>query len=175
MDEKWIISSAKTVGRSHKKDNIPCQDSVCSRVDNGVSVIALSDGCGSAPLSHYGSDITVKALCELFVKDFDKLYECSVSELRQIVIADILDKIAAFIKSRPSLTSEVKRSSPEHYERFKATWGGYEQIDRIYPLTLFDATLQFVALKGGRMIVGRLGDGVIELTLPPDFRSREPE
>ena len=70
MTDKWIIHSAKTVGRLHVREDIPCQDSVASLQENGVSVIALSDGCGSSPLSHYGSDITVKAVCDLFVNKY---------------------------------------------------------------------------------------------------------
>ena len=44
MTDRWIINSGATVGRSHIRENIPCQDSVLSKNENGVYVIALSDG-----------------------------------------------------------------------------------------------------------------------------------
>ena len=98
MSDKWIINSARTVGRSHIRENIPCQDSVASQSADGVFVVALSDGCGSAPLSHYGSDITVKAVCDLILNDFDALYAGDDNEIRKRVIAAIVQRIRGFIK-----------------------------------------------------------------------------
>lgn len=161
MTDKWIINSAKTVGRSHIRENIPCQDSVASLQKNGVSVIALSDGCGSAPLSHYGSDITVKALCELFVNNFDALYGGDGNTVRKAVVSTIVEQLKSFIKTNSKIIADFKRSNPGHYEKFKNNWRGFTQAEKIYPLTLFDATVQFVAAKDDKIIVGRLGDGVI--------------
>ena len=161
MTDKWIINSAKTVGRSHIRENIPCQDSVASLQKNGVSVIALSDGCGSSPLSHYGSDITVKALCDLFANNFDLLYNGDDNAVRKAVVSTIVEQLKSFIKTNTEMISEFKRNNPGHYEKFKNNWPGFSQIEKIYPLTLFDATVQFVAIKDDKIIAGRLGDGII--------------
>jgi hypothetical protein len=161
VTDKWIINSAKTVGRSHIRENIPCQDSVASLQQNGVSVIALSDGCGSSPLSHYGSDITVKALCNLFANNYDALYRSDDDAIRKTVVSAIVEELKGFIKTNAEMVSEFKRSNPGHYEKFKSNWPGFAQVDKIYPLTLFDATVQFVAVKGEKIIAGRLGDGII--------------
>lgn len=161
MTDKWIINRAKTVGWSHIRDNIPCQDSVASLQQNGVSVIALSDGCGSSPLSQYGSDITVKSLCDLFANNYDVLYSSDDNVIRKTVVSSIVEAVKEFIKTNADMVSEFKRNNPWHYEKFKRNWPGYSQIDKIYPLTLFDATVQFVAVKGEKIIAGRLGDGII--------------
>ena len=161
MTDKWIINSAKTVGRSHIRENIPCQDSVASLQKNGVSVIALSDGCGSSPLSHYGSDITVKALCDLFANNFDLLYTGDDNAVKKAVVSTIVEQLKSFIKTNTEMISEFKRNNPGHYEKFKNNWPGFSQIEKIYPLTFFDATVQFVAIKDDKIIAGRLGDGII--------------
>ena len=161
MTDKWIINSAKPVGRSHMRESIPCQDSVASLQRNGVSVIALSDGCGSAPLSHYGSDITVKALCDLFVSRYDELYDSDENTVKKTVVSAIMEGLKLFIKANAEMISEFKRKNPAHYEKFKSNWPGFTQSDKIYPLTLLDATVQFVAVKGDTIIAGRLGDGII--------------
>lgn len=161
MADKWIINSAKTVGRSHIRENIPCQDSVESLQKNGVSVIALSDGCGSAPLSHYGSNITVKALCDVFVNNYDDLYNSDDNKIRNTVVMAIVERLRDFITDNPKIVSDFKRDNPQHYEKFKNNWPGFTQIEKLYPLTLFDATVQFVAVKDDKIIAGRLGDGVI--------------
>ena len=106
MTDKWIINSAKTVGRSHIRENIPCQDSVASLQKNSVSVIALSDGCGSSPLSHYGSDITVKALCDLFANNFDLLYNGDDNAVRKAVVSTIVEQLKSFIKTNTEMISE---------------------------------------------------------------------
>ena len=161
MTDKWIIHSAKTVGRLHVREDIPCQDSVASLQENGVSVIALSDGCGSSPLSHYGSDITVKAVCDLFVNNYDELYNGDDDTIRKAVVSAVVEQLKLFINTNAEIISECKRTNPTHYEKFKSSRLGFVQAEKIYSLTLFDATVQFVAVKGERVIAGRLGDGVI--------------
>ena len=161
MSDKWIINSAKTVGRSHIRENLPCQDSVASLQKNGVSVIALSDGCGSAPLSHYGSDVTVKALCDILVSDFDKLYDGDENNTRQAIVTAIIENVRKFMSDNSHIVFDFKLNNPQHYEKFKNNWPGFTQAEKIYPLTLFDATVQFVAVKEDKVMAGRLGDGVI--------------
>lgn len=161
MTDKWIINSAKTVGRLHLRENLPCQDSVASLQKNGVSVIALSDGCSSSPFSHYGSDTTVKALCNLFANNFDELYNSDDNIVRKKVVSAIVEQLKLLIKTNAEMISAFKHTNPVHYEKFKSYWPGFSQIEKIYPLTLFDATVQFVAIKDDKIIAGRLGDGLI--------------
>jgi serine/threonine protein phosphatase PrpC len=161
MTDRWIINSGATVGRSHIRENIPCQDSVLSRSENGVQVIALSDGCGSAPFSEYGSELTVNALCDLFVSSFDSLYELDDLGIKKAVVSAIVDKVKEFLLADKQIIPTFRRDNPKHYEKYKSRWPGYAAAEKIYPLTLLDATLQFVAVKGNRLVYGRLGDGII--------------
>lgn len=161
MTDRWIINSGATVGRSHIRENIPCQDSVLSKNENGVYVIALSDGCGSAPFSQYGSELTVRALCDLWVESFDKLYALDDLGIKKEIISAIAKKLAEFIVNDNQIIPTFRKENPKHYEKFKSRWPGYASADRIYPLTLLDATVQFVAVKDERIVYGRLGDGII--------------
>ena len=46
----WKTLQCAVQGRSHIKTEIPCQDKTFTSIENGVSVIALADGAGSANL-----------------------------------------------------------------------------------------------------------------------------
>ena len=77
----WILHSAKTIGRDHVRSNIVCQDDVKTLEKNGVSVIALSDGCGSAPFAEHGSSVTVEFLCNVFAENFDEIFKKDVADI----------------------------------------------------------------------------------------------
>ena len=84
----WILQSAKTIGRDHIRNNTVCQDDVKTLEQNGVSVIALSDGCGSAPFAEHGSAVTVDFLCSVLVECFDEIFNILTSlfyDIRGIV------------------------------------------------------------------------------------------
>lgn len=160
---KWLVNSALSIGKSHLRAEpiIPCQDNVLTCQQKGVIVMALSDGCGSSSISQYGSEITVKALCDILTKDFNELYLLSDVELKKKIIAGVVDGLKAFISSHTDIINEFKQNNPNHYQTFINNWQGFNSAEKIYPLTLLDATVQFVAIKGHKAIIGRLGDGII--------------
>ncbi len=161
MNENWILNSARTVGRSHIREGLPCQDSVRTEQKNGVSVIALSDGCGSAPMAEYGSELTVNALCQLLTEQFDQLYQSDDRQIKGQIVTAIENSVTAFLNSHKKLLTEFSKKQPQHYPSFLERWKGYRSAPTLYPLTLFDATVQFVAVKDEKVMMGRLGDGVI--------------
>lgn len=61
----WRIAVASAAGASHLRDRIPNQDAVAYRLvelgDTQVVIVAVSDGAGSAPRSHEGSQTAVTA------------------------------------------------------------------------------------------------------------------
>lgn len=94
MDTKIIATAVK--GAAHEYNGIECQDFVYYEKHNGFSCIALSDGAGSARLSHIGAEYTAKSavktmymLCEKY-KDglFDHL-DSIVSELFNTILGGI--------------------------------------------------------------------------------------
>lgn len=163
MNNKWILKSAKTIGRAHLRENppIPCQDSVFTMQKDGVSVIALSDGCGSSCISELGADITTKTLCELFTSFFDELYSLSELEIKKMVVNSIIEEIQKFINNNPRVLENFAKKDPNHHRKIISNWPGFKNAEKLYPITIFDATVQFVAEKNGKAIIGRLGDGVI--------------
>jgi len=65
----WRATGASVTGTSHAADSKPCQD-YCRYVHtivggSPVLAIAISDGAGSAPLSHFGSQATVDYLLHI--------------------------------------------------------------------------------------------------------------
>ena len=66
----WRSVCCALQGRGHAKKNIPCQDKVAKREANGVQVIVLSDGAGSARFSHFGAECVVKDVADFIVDKF---------------------------------------------------------------------------------------------------------
>lgn len=156
-----IINSGKTVGRSHLRDNTPCQDSVLSLQRDDVSVIALSDGCGSEPFSEAGSNITVSVLCSQLVSRFDDFFSMDEKMFRQEIVHAVIDEIKNYIAQNPDLIHQYNKKNPDHYTKFVKSFPNCSQPEKAYQVSLFNATVQFVAEKGTRIIAGRLGDGII--------------
>lgn len=68
----WQFIHYATPGRSHIKNNIPCQDKTYVLNKRNVHVIALSDGAGSARLSHFGAQESVRFIAEYMTEHFDE-------------------------------------------------------------------------------------------------------
>lgn len=163
MDNNWKTNCAKTVGRQHLRNDppIPCQDSVLALSKNDVNVIALSDGCGSSMISEIGSDITTKTICSLLTSDFDKLFDLPETELKKRIILSVVEAIKSYIATHRNVLNDFKNKQPQHHDKIISLWPGFKNAEKFYQITIFDATIQFVAIKNDKMIVGRLGDGVI--------------
>lgn len=163
MPNNWITNSAKTVGRSHLRESppIPCQDSVLTAQENGVTIITLSDGCGSSLISEIGSVITTRVLCKFITANFDALYDLPDLDIKKRIIANVVAGIRTYIDEHPDTLTAFKKRDPNHHASIIHNWPGFNNIEKIYPITIFDATIQFVAEKNGRILLGRLGDGVI--------------
>lgn len=128
----WRFSSCEVQGKGHIKNQVPCQDKTKTVFLNNTYVISLSDGAGSAKLSHYGATRVVDSMTELFVSDFDKLYE--QPDGRQVKIT-IMEKLLIAIKDEADILScEMKDLA---------------------------ATMLAVAVKDNHFIIAHIGDGVI--------------
>lgn len=129
---KWNISQCAMMGRAHVAMGIPCQDKVGILAQNDTYVAALADGAGSASHSHFGADCVVNTVCKLLALSFDEFYEMSDgSQVRLKLIQGILEELD-------------KTAAEFHVERKQLA-----------------STLLFVAIKGDRVILGHVGDGVI--------------
>lgn len=70
----WVDLCHEERGRGHIAANIPCQDKTYAIEKDGVSVIALSDGAGSAKLSHFGAQKITEEIARFLVENFDNVY-----------------------------------------------------------------------------------------------------
>lgn len=129
------VVQAYIQGAKHKSENRPCEDRTYSLSKNGVDVIALADGAGSAKYSHSanGAECVTKTICEFFCNNFDKFYEkTDAEELKEVVV---------------TICNRVLEEKAEELE-----------LDSISRLS---STLLTVAVKGDMAIVCHIGDGVI--------------
>ena len=93
----WKTFESSAQGRSHIKENIPCQDKTYSLTVGDVTTIALADGAGSARLSHYGAECAVKTIAEELCNKFDSYWEekdASVAKFRfyQVILRMLREK-----------------------------------------------------------------------------------
>jgi hypothetical protein len=58
---QWMVIGASVTGNGHKVQNIPCQDAYKAQVwNNGWGIAVVSDGAGSAAMSHLASAFLVE-------------------------------------------------------------------------------------------------------------------
>lgn len=60
----WLVGSGRVKGSIHQSTQTPCQDYSAYLIEGSTLYIAISDGAGSQPLSHLGSEF----LCTNFLK-----------------------------------------------------------------------------------------------------------
>ena len=80
----WKTFTITFRGKLHEKENTKCQDSVYGFNSKDIVILALSDGAGSARLSHIGSKIVVNTFAGLLKSNFEKFYRDENSHIRII-------------------------------------------------------------------------------------------
>ncbi len=128
----WHFLSCEVIGRGHEKKEIPCQDKTYKFQYNGVSVIALADGAGSAKMSHFGASRITEFISKDLAERFDLYFN---------------DKDGVNVKKTliASLKNELNDLSQ----------------DLSCEINDLASTLLFVAVKDDFFIIGHIGDGVI--------------
>ena len=95
----WHYSNCEVQGRGHFKNNIPCQDKTKCCFSNNTYVIALSDGAGSAKLSHLGASCVVDNIINILSECFDDFFNCdNAQDIRQTILSKILCEICNLSK-----------------------------------------------------------------------------
>ena len=87
LNMKWKSVCCALQGRGHVKKNIPCQDKVSRREENGIHVITLADGAGSAEFSHYGAECVVNRIAAFIT---DRFFDLIAQEDGRKVTQEIL-------------------------------------------------------------------------------------
>lgn len=85
---KYKIAFATVQGKGHIQEDIPCQDRVSFAKTDDTACIALADGAGSRPFSHFGAEIITKNISKYLVECFDYLYELDSELIKDIIISE---------------------------------------------------------------------------------------
>ena len=129
---EWKSVCCAVQGRGHAKKNIPCQDKVARREENGVHVIALADGAGSAAFSHYGAQCVVNQATKFIV---EKFFDLIAQEDGRLVTKELLSVVLQALKN--------------------------EAEKRDCNLKDLASTLLIAAVSDRKFFLAHLGDGVI--------------
>ena len=141
---KWRHAQGLVKGNDHVESGMPCQDNVYYLANNGIHVLAVSDGAGSKEYSQFGSEIATKSVCEYLLEEFDNLF----------ISAETYGKSDAEIEESKKLLKEsifnyVKRRIKAKADELQV------EIDELA------CTLLFVAKKDDKILIGHIGDGVV--------------
>lgn len=119
------------MGRSHEKEQVPCQDRTLTYSDGTIYFISLADGAGSAKLSDTGAEVALNTLCQIMQSEYKQLCESDEEELASYLLNHILHALQ--LKA-----DELQTSLHE-----------------------FASTLLFAVTDGTTYMTGHLGDGII--------------
>lgn len=128
----WKTFESSAQGRSHIKENTPCQDKTYALTVGDVTTIALADGAGSAKLSHYGAECAVRTIAKELCNKFDSYWD---------------EKDASVAKFR--FYQEILRNLRKKAEELSCE------------LKDLASTLLAVSVKDDRFLIFHIGDGVI--------------
>lgn len=128
----WKAVCCEVQGRGHIKTGIPCQDKTKNLNRNGVNVITLADGAGSAKLSHHGAECVVESMSAYIVDNFKKIIENN--DGKQVKL-DILNDLKQVLDKK--------------------------SIDLNCRLNDLASTLLLVAVCEEKFLIIHIGDGVI--------------
>jgi serine/threonine protein phosphatase PrpC len=72
--DHWQVVSASVTGKSHEKQNLPCQDAQgYKHLSDSCLIFAVADGAGSAKLADLGANIAVKIALETLEKQINSV------------------------------------------------------------------------------------------------------
>lgn len=131
----WKSVDYSARGRSHVMAGIPCQDKTLAICKNGVNVIALSDGAGSAKWSHFGAEAVIRTAADYMCEKFSSLLDNT--DGRQVKL---------------ELLEQLKRSLVEKRDQMQCE------------LKDLASTLLLVAVRDNSFLMVHIGDGVIGYT-----------
>jgi hypothetical protein len=84
----WKAAHAHVRGRSHRVSGVGCQDKTDSLMNQGLAVVSLADGAGSARLAKEGADVCTRRICRLVYDNFD-LFVGDGPLARKMIVEDL--------------------------------------------------------------------------------------
>ncbi|MBI4929911.1 MAG: protein phosphatase 2C domain-containing protein [Bacteroidetes bacterium] len=136
----WFVVSASSIGKTHVKSNIPCQDNhYCESIDSNWGIAICSDGAGSAENSQLGSKHVSN--------------EIGVAFFKQLVIKNGWNK-------NNILPSQEEWSSAAR-EGFKQIFNSLEKSadEKKIKLNSLACTINVIIYSPIGLLVSHIGDG----------------
>lgn len=128
----WKSVYCAVQGIGHRRHGVPCQDKTYQREKNGVHVIALADGAGSAKLSHHGAEVVVRESSAYVLEHFQEWIACDDGR-----------------KPKHELLKMLKTKLEEAAQEYECN------------IRDLASTLLLAAADGEHFILAHIGDGVI--------------
>lgn len=150
----WSLSHARCTGSSHEASGAPCQDwAVSAQLDDITVVISLSDGAGSAKLSHYGSSLVATRAPKLIAEHFDEAFGGGFAEFGQKLVGQLQIEIRSLAKIGidPPDEERARLGLPSREKRLLVSCD----------IRDLSCTMLCVVVRGNRYIAAHVGDGVI--------------
>lgn len=163
VKNNWFFASAFVQGAMHERLSLPCQDRCAFFANDSISILALSDGCGSSEVSEIGSELTINFLQQYLTSKFDWLYNSSLEEAKKDVIKNLMKCYQNYLESHPSFAANYISSRPNS-TLVQDCLSRYEKTSdamQVLGYQLLNATMLFVATRGNETIIGQIGDGFI--------------
>ena len=143
LDAPYIIGLS-IIGMSHEKNELPCQDANKFKIlESGISIIAVSDGLGSAAHSEIGATVAVDSVIN-FIMNYLEENKFSVDD------SPVLLK-SAFEFARNAL--KMKANSDQQ------------------PIQGYACTLIVVLIIEKTAIVAQIGDGAVIAKTQNDYKA----
>ena len=160
MKFSYKIVNHSLQGKSHYKNDIPCQDKTYFLDSNNIKVASLSDGAGSCKYSHIGAEIATKLCAEYVVENFHDIYDNFNNEtIGKEIFTKIINQINLDIEQRTK--KKVDQNKQERtIEKYNEEINHDSDSDKI-SVQDYSSTLLFVAFFNDKYIIGHIGDGLI--------------
>jgi hypothetical protein len=134
----WQVVGASTLGTSHIRADVPCQDAHGYRISSDLVIAAVADGLGSAARSDEGAKLAVETALDALSKALATTRPDNPEDWTR-VLQD------AFLQARECLQEAAEKSAA--------------------PLRDYGTTLIAVAIAEDWLAVGHIGDGAVVAAL----------
>lgn len=174
----WKAIARSSIGTSHQKHQMPCQDYGGYKILNDVIVGAIADGAGSAKYADIGAKLAVKTVLEAFTKEeiftITELLHSESSETKTIEQNGASS--VAIDRSQSCSEQEVSQLFTKTVQKVKVVFeeqaanNGYFVDDLACTLLVFIATPNWLAATqiGDGFIVLRCQEEDAQLLFSPD-------
>lgn len=116
----WIYSAYASIGTSHERHHLPCQDAVAVTSQDNILIGAMADGAGSTTHGGVGARIAVQEFLDFFCKQHLEDLDLESSDT-QYKVADLFEDAHATILE--ALMSHVNKTKTS-LENFASTFMG---------------------------------------------------